>query len=57
MIKSSFYTSRGEKWECVGSIFWSGKEREEPWKRENGILKKGYGRVDDYSENEKRSRA
>ena len=49
MIKSSFYTSTGEKWECVGSILWSGKRGEEPWKREEGIschVKKGYGRVD-----------
>jgi len=50
MIKSSYYTDRRtEKWERIGSIFWSGKQGEEPWKRDNGIpfhLKKGYGRVD-----------
>jgi hypothetical protein len=50
MIRSSFYTGkRSEKWECVGSILWSGKEGEQPWKRENGVsfhLQKGYGRVD-----------
>ncbi len=57
MTKSSFYTTRGEKWECIGLILWSGKKEEEPWKRANGILKKGYGRVDDYSESEKRGRA
>ncbi len=52
MIRSSFYTNR-EKWECVGSILWSGKKGEEPWKRDNGIsshVKKGYGRVEDYKE-------
>ena len=52
MIKSSFYTNkRGEKWECIGSIFWTGKQGEEPWKRDGRIsfhVKKGYGRVDYY---------
>lgn len=54
MIKSSFYTDRrAEKWECIGSIFWSGKLGEEPWQGDNGIsshVKKGYGRVDYYKE-------
>ncbi len=54
MIKSSFYTDRrAEKWEHIGSIFWSGKQGEEPWKRDNGIsfyVKKGYGRVDHHKE-------
>lgn len=57
MVKSSFYTNiQGDKWECVGSVFWAGKEGEEPWKRDNGVsfhVKKGYGRVDDYSEHER----
>ncbi len=56
MIKSSFYTDRrAEKWERIGSIFWSGNQDEEPWKRTNGFLKNGYGRVDDHSK-EVRSR-
>ncbi len=55
MVKSSFYTTIEEKWEWVGSILWSGKEGEESWKRTNGFLKKGYGRVDDHSK-EVRSR-
>ena len=53
MIKSSFYGSRAEKWECIGSILWSGKQGEEPWKRDNRIsvhMKKGYGRVDHYKD-------
>ena len=59
MIKSSFYTSRPireGKWECIGSIFWSGKQGEEPWKRDDRIsfhVKKGYGRVDYYKEVDK----
>ncbi len=48
MIKSSFYTTREEKWECVGIVLWSGKHGEEPWKDAGGFLMKGYGRVDDY---------
>ncbi len=50
MIKSSFYTDRqAEKWERIGSVLWSGKNGEEPWKKYNGVssyLKEGYGRVD-----------
>ena len=57
MIKSSFYTERrAEKWERIGSIFWSGEQGEEPWQRDNGIsshVKKGYGRVDYYEEVQK----
>ena len=57
MIKSSFYSARGgEKWEHIGSILWSGRQEEEPWKKENGFLKKGYGRVDDHPENGKERR-
>ncbi len=50
MTKSSFYTDReAGKWEHIGSIFWSGRPGEEPWKNDNGIssfVKEGYGRVD-----------
>ena len=55
-MKTSFYigpATRGTKQKCIGSIFWSGKWGEEPWKRDAyktpSYLKKGYHRIDHYT--------